>query len=39
MRKRGQKPSCAACWVIEKTAVISACEATMVASVASTTSG
>ena len=36
---RGSWPSCTACRVIEKTPEITACEAMMAATVASTTSG
>ncbi len=39
MRTRGLKPSCEAWRVSENTAEISACDATTVASVASTTIG
>ena len=36
---RGNWPSCTACWVMENTPEITACEAMMVAMVASTTMG
>ena len=36
---RGSRPSCTACWVMEKTPEITACEAMTVAIVARTTSG
>ncbi len=36
---RGNCPSCTACWVMENTPVMTACEAMMVAKVASMTIG
>ena len=36
---RGNWPSCTACWVMEKTPLITACDAMMVAMVASATMG